>query len=198
MIMERGQFTFYRSYYEAIKTIPKKEREAVLMAIIAYALDGIEPELSGVGSAIYLLVKPTLDAGRKRAESGKQGGSKSGAERKQKASKTEAKAKQAAREKEGEKEKEKERENECYIPPSPLEEAMEAFAKHRKALRKPLTEEARRLTLRELEKLAPGDEAEQIAIINQSIQRGWQGVFALKEERSGNVFANLAREEGLV
>lgn len=90
---------------------------------------------------------------------------------------------------------------------SPLEEALDKFAKHRKALRKPLTPEARELTLKELERLAPGDEAMQIAIINQSIQRGWQGVFPLKEETrkadsqrevSNNVFANLAREEGLL
>ena len=38
------------------------------------------------------------------------------------------------------------------------------------------------VTITELEKLAPGDEAMQIAILNQSIQRGWQGVFPLKED----------------
>ena len=90
---------------------------------------------------------------------------------------------------------------------SPLDEAMGKFARHRKAMRKPLTPEARELTLKELEKLAPGDEAMQIAIINQSIQRGWQGVFPLKEEarkadakreESTNVFAKLAKEEGLL
>ena len=184
---QRGQFTFYRSYYEALKSLPKKEREPVLMAIIAYALDGESPELSGVGSAIFSLVKPTLDTGRKKAESGKQGGSK-----------TKANDKQTAREKEKEREgeKEKEKENESYIPPnpqggcaskpkaslSPLEAALEDFAKVRKAMKKPLTDKARELTLKELEKLAPGDDAAKIAILNQSIQRGWQGVFPLKED----------------
>lgn len=57
------------------------------------------------------------------------------------------------------------------------------FAEMRKKLRKPLTEAARALTLRELEKLAPGDEEMQVAILNQSIQRGWQGVFPLKDEK---------------
>ena len=66
-------------------------------------------------------------------------------------------------------------------PADPLEQALDEFAKARKAMRKPLTEAARALTLRELEKLAPGDKAKQIAIINQSIQRGWQGVFPLKD-----------------
>ena len=169
----------------------------MLMAIIAYALDGESPELSGVGSAIFSLVKPTLDTGRKKAESGKQGGSK-----------TKANDKQTAREKEkeGEKEREKEKENESYIPPtpqggcaskpkanlSPLEAALEDFAKVRKAMKKPLTDKARELTLKELEKLAPGDDAAKIAILNQSIQRGWQGVFPRKED------AKPAKKEGRV
>ena len=119
---KRGQFTFYRSYYEALLSLPKIEREPVLMAIISYALDGEAPNLQGVGNAIFSLVKPTLDTGRKRAESGNKGGKQNG-------SKTEANAKQTAsekeKEKEGEKEREKEKENECSIsppcmsPPSP-------------------------------------------------------------------------------
>ena len=52
-------------------------------------------------------------------------------------------------------------------------------------MKKPLTDKARELTIRELKNLAPGDEAMQVAIINQSIQRGWQGVFALKDDKGG-------------
>lgn len=66
---------------------------------------------------------------------------------------------------------------------TPLDRALDDFAKARKAMRKPLTDKARELTVRDLEKLAPGDEATQIAILNQSIQRGWQGVFPLREEK---------------
>lgn len=65
---------------------------------------------------------------------------------------------------------------------TPLEIALDEFAKHRKAMKKPLTDKARELTLNELEKLAPGDDDMKIAILNQSIQRGWQGVFELKED----------------
>lgn len=65
---------------------------------------------------------------------------------------------------------------------TPLEIALDDFAKHRKAMKKPLTDKARELTLNELEKLAPGDDDMKIAILNQSIQRGWQGVFELKED----------------
>ena len=64
---------------------------------------------------------------------------------------------------------------------SALDRAMADFAEMRKKIKKPLTEKARELTLSELEKLAPGDEATKVAILEQSIQRCWQGVFPLKE-----------------
>ena len=89
--MEREQFTFYRSYYEALKKLSKRDREQAIMAIGAYALDEEEIPLSGAAAVVFLLVKPTLDTGRKRASNGKQGGSK-----------PKAKAKQSASEKEGE------------------------------------------------------------------------------------------------
>ena len=86
-------------------------------------------------------------------------------------------------------------------PGAPLSAAMDDFAAARRAAKKPLTPKARELTLRELERLAPGDEKTQIAILHQSIQRGWQGVFPLGEARDrggGNVFFDIAREEGLL
>ena len=65
---------------------------------------------------------------------------------------------------------------------SALDAALNDFAEMRKKMRKPLTDRALALTLSELEKLAPGDDEKKIDILNQSIQRGWQGVFPLKDE----------------
>ena len=65
---------------------------------------------------------------------------------------------------------------------SALDAALKDFEEMRKKMRKPLTDRALALTLSELEKLAPGDDEKKIAILNQSIQRGWQGVFPLKDE----------------
>lgn len=70
----RKQFTFYRSFWEAIQIIPKEEQTAVLLAVCAYALDDIEPELSGTSLAIFKLMRPTLDSARRKAESGRKGG----------------------------------------------------------------------------------------------------------------------------
>ena len=80
----RKQFTFYRSFWEAIKGLPKKDRLPILEAVISYGLDGEMPQgLSQSQSAFFLLIKPVLDSGRKKASSGKQGGSKPKANGKQ-------------------------------------------------------------------------------------------------------------------
>ena len=66
--MERKQFTWYRSYYDALKEIPAEEFRAIVLAVCAYALDGEESELSGVARAIFTLIRPTLEVGRSKAE----------------------------------------------------------------------------------------------------------------------------------
>ena len=54
--MERGQFTFYRSYWEAIKGLKKKEdRLSALEAICAYALDEEERPMTDVASGMFIL-----------------------------------------------------------------------------------------------------------------------------------------------
>ena len=78
----------------------------------------------------------------------------------------------------------KEKEPDAFDVSSPkLKEALKGFADSRKALHKPLTLRAKRLTLEKLEKLAPHNEVKQVAILNQSVERGWQGVFALQEDK---------------
>lgn len=197
---DRGQFTFYRSFYDALKAIPKKDREPALMAICAYALDGELPVLDGTPGVVFTLIKPTLDAGRNKAAN-RLNKIKTNENKTKTNGKQTVKEKEKEKEKEGEREGEKEREieNDSYLSPptpskaekktkSPLEDALDNFAAMRKTMRKPLTDKARELTVKELEKLAPGDEATQIAIINQSIQRGWQGVFPLKDDKPKSRF----------
>ena len=122
--MERKQFTFYRSYLDAIRRLPKKEQGNIVLAICNYALDETIPSaLSPIADTVFTLVKPTLDASRRKAEAGNCGG-KTKATAKQTASKTQANVKQTVSEKEKEKEKEKEgeieieKENECSISSS--------------------------------------------------------------------------------
>lgn len=93
MESERKAFSFYRSYYEASKDLPKEAQADFLMAICAYIFDGVEPDLQGVASAMFKLAKPTLDTSIKRSSAGQAGG-KSKANAKQIDSKPEANDKQ--------------------------------------------------------------------------------------------------------
>lgn len=133
--MERKQFTWYRSYYDALKEIPAEEFRAIVLAVCAYALDGEEPELSGVARAIFTLIRPTLEVGRSKAEnrsrteqtsiSAEQTGNrpeqtKNKPEQTQnKRKQTDNKPEQTRKEKEKEKEREKESENDSYCSPPP-------------------------------------------------------------------------------
>lgn len=147
--MERKQFTWYRSYYDALKELPAEEFRDIVLAVCAYALDGEEPELSGVARAIFTLIRPTLEVGRSKAEnrsraeqtsiSAEQTGNspeqtknkpeQTQNKRKQTGNKPEQtgnkpeqtrnKPEQTRKEKEKEKEREKESENDSYCSPPP-------------------------------------------------------------------------------
>ena len=115
--MRRDQFTFYRSYYEALKNLPKRDQTAVLMAVIGYALDEAEPNLSGVPLSVFTLIRPTLDSGRNKAKNRL---NKYGSNTKQTGTKQEQSCKEGEKEVEVEVEVEGESENDSYItPPTP-------------------------------------------------------------------------------
>lgn len=114
--MDRSQFTFYKSFWNAVKRLRKKEdRLSALEAICAYALDGETRPMTDAADAIFVLIQPVLDTAARKAETGKNGGSKPKANGKQTESKQQADGNQSEREKEKEKEKENEIEKESYI-----------------------------------------------------------------------------------
>ncbi len=72
--MERKQFTFYRSYWNALRRMSKTDRLALVDAIVSYALDQVEPDkLTPRQEGVFYLIQPTLDAGRRKAENAMQG-----------------------------------------------------------------------------------------------------------------------------
>lgn len=129
--MKRKQFTFYRSFWDACQKLREEDRPGFLMAVCAYALDGEEIPLSDSTAASFCLAKPVLDSSRRKAESGRKGGSKPKANEKQMQAnqkQTKANRKQSESKKEKEREGEIENEiegeveNECYIHPSPSDD----------------------------------------------------------------------------
>ena len=111
--MKRDQFTFYRSFYEALRTLPKSARLAAYEGITAYALDGEAPELHGAAATAFLLVKPVLDSARAKAKAGKLGADALQANRRQRAGNAPVEPGQSS----GEGERENEAEKETEIEP---------------------------------------------------------------------------------
>lgn len=90
--IQRKQFTFYRSFYEALSTLPDNERLSVYDAVAGFALNGTEPELSGIASTVFILIRPTLQTGRNKAASGQDGGESGRGKPKKKQTKSKTKA----------------------------------------------------------------------------------------------------------
>lgn len=112
---DRGTFKFFRSFYDAACQIDDKETRCDFYdSICAYALYGEETEASGIAKALFMLVKPNLDASAKKVAAGAVGGSKTQAKRKQNASKTQKGASE-----EGSRKKEEGSKEVGSIPPIP-------------------------------------------------------------------------------
>lgn len=90
---KRDSFIFYRSFYDASKCLKTEEKAQLFDAICSYALDEKVEQLDGTAYGMFQLVKPQLDANRKRFNNGcikKQKRSKKEAKKKQTKSKIEA------------------------------------------------------------------------------------------------------------
>jgi len=70
----RDGFVFYRSFFESFSDLSKKDKLQLFDALCNYALNDIEPELTGAPSAMFKLLKPQVDANNRRFENGKKGG----------------------------------------------------------------------------------------------------------------------------
>lgn len=210
--MQRTQFTFYESFYKAVKRIKDPESRAQAYdAICAYALYGQEPNLdsfSDFSAIAFELIKPNLDSSRKKAENGKAGGSK-----KQNKSKKEANKKQEQIESENEDKKEKENkieiEKECEYNNTPIIEKVEKikFGEYGWVKLKPedysrlISDYGESEVKRAIRYI---DESSQSSgnknkwkdwnlVVRRCIREGWGA--RQKQKDNGNIFAELLEEE---
>lgn len=71
----RDSFIFYRSFYEAIKDLPRDVQGEIYTAIMEYSLYGKETEqLKPIARSIFTLIRPQIDINNQRYENGKKGG----------------------------------------------------------------------------------------------------------------------------
>lgn len=73
--------------------------------------------------------------------------------------------------------------SESYTGDMRLDEALREYIAFRKKIKKPMTDRAIQLAVKKVRSMS-ADVDEQIAIIEQSILNGWQGLFPLKEEKA--------------
>ena len=70
--MQRKQFTFYRSFWESIENLKTdKEKLQSYQMLCAFALDGIEPDLTTkkpTAATVYQIAKPILETAHRRAQ----------------------------------------------------------------------------------------------------------------------------------
>lgn len=71
-----------------------------------------------------------------------------------------------------------------------LQKTILEFIAFRKKIKRPLTDHAIDLLTRELNRIAKTDE-EKIAVLNQSMLNGWQGVFPLRKDAAGGSEVNM-------
>ena len=89
----RDSFIFYRSFFESFDGLSKKDKLILFDAICNYALNDVEPELTGVPLSMFKLLKPQLDANIRRYENGCKGGRPKKTEAKPNDNQTETKPK---------------------------------------------------------------------------------------------------------
>lgn len=70
--MKRKQFTFYRSFWEAIENLPtNKEKLQAYQILCDYALNQNEPDLNGKkpsAATVFQIAKPILQRAHERAQ----------------------------------------------------------------------------------------------------------------------------------
>ena len=72
--MKRDSVVIYRNFYEGLKGVSERSYKRIMNAVLSYALDGIEPKLSGLEYAVFSQAKTQIDANNRKFENGKQGG----------------------------------------------------------------------------------------------------------------------------
>ena len=197
----KQSIVIYTDLLQHVQKLSLDEAGAVFIAILNYSSTGEMPELSAAADMCFSFIRAQIDRDsqkwenirEKRAASGRIGGVASGESRKQ----NEANEANASFVKQNEA-------NEAVTVPVPVpvtvpvnkkkadkpldefDSAIEYFKDHRKKLKKPMSDRAVELLKGKLETLAPNDKKQQIALINNAIEKGWQGVYPMDNYKKGD------------
>lgn len=62
-------FTFFKSYYEALKEIPEKDKKEIIFAMINYVFEDKKPKFKGINKVIWSLIEPNLNTSKNKSNS---------------------------------------------------------------------------------------------------------------------------------
>lgn len=172
----------FTDFVDVLEPLSDAERGRLFTAMLKYAESGASPALSGNERFVWQAAKQIIDREEaflaKQSENGSKGGRPKNPPK--------PKETQINPKKPNKTYKDKDKDNKeptvLNTPLTPLDGAIEDFKEFRKSIKSPMTDHAVKLLRGQLNKLAPNNEGQQIAILNQSIMNGWKGVFALKTD----------------
>ena len=71
MKSNRKKFNFMKSFYEAVETLPAKDKPKMYEAIIKYSFeDDYKPNFKGILATVWILIQPILDTSYKQYKNG--------------------------------------------------------------------------------------------------------------------------------
>jgi hypothetical protein len=191
----RDSFIFYRSFFESTLPLNKEEKAELFDAICRYALDAEQINLQGFPQAMFSLIKPQLDANRKKWLNGCKEKTKSKEESidEQEISKTEAKNKQTVSKPEGnvnvndnvecksQSESKLKIINKTIIPTFIDAELWNGFLEMRNKAKAKPTDLAIKGILQKLESFENKKQGWANESLRNSIESNWKGVFEPKQ-----------------
>ena len=62
-------FTFFQSYYEALKDLSIEDRKDIINAILEFVFEDKEPVFTGPNKTIWTLIKPNLKTSKNKSKS---------------------------------------------------------------------------------------------------------------------------------
>jgi len=182
--MERSWFIFYKSFYEALSSLPDQNQLELYQAITRYSFTGKAVKLKWLSLTIWTLIKPQLDANLAKYNNWKKGWRpEKNWDNSQKPNGNLNESKSKAKEKEKEERiKDKDKEKNKAPHSEEFEEALLEFRDMREWINKPITPKGLELIKNEVETFYPDREDLQILCLNKSIANSRQGVFLLSQE----------------
>lgn len=203
----RSSFVLYTDITEQIFSLDLERRGLLLTAIMAYETDQEVPDLDPATGMLFSLIRTRLDrdAGRyeetckRRAENARKRWHAENLASMQvdaiacKSKEVHATSADNENDYENDNDNENENDNEKHIKPKArkraevvydpdpeVNEAVKQFVRHRRILKKPMTDYAVDRFLAKLRGLS-GDPTEQVRLINNAIEHGWQTVYEDKK-----------------